>query len=84
MPARNLPPLEVGQAYQAAEFERFELARLFPDAQGERKAILRLHLKNSTTIDLPTSDAELGRLAVVLTEAFGPLVIEHLRERGWI
>ena len=48
------------------------------------KAIHRLHLKNGTTIDLPTSDDELKRLLIMLCEAFGPVAVEHLKKRGWI
>lgn len=64
---KNLPPLEVGQAYRAADFEYFEYDHIF---QGEQRAILRLHLKNGTTIDLPTTDDELKRLRNVLNAAF--------------
>jgi hypothetical protein len=81
MRPKNLPPLEVGKAYVAADFERF-------DYSGSKltgsKAILRLHLKNGTTIDLPTSNAELKRMAIVLCDAFGPYVIKHLKSRGWV
>ena len=48
------------------------------------KATLRLHLKNGTSIDLPCDDTELKRLTLVLCEAFGPVVIEHLKSRGWV
>jgi len=48
------------------------------------EAILRLHLKNGTTVDLPTTDAELKRLAVLLSDAFPPDVIAHLKSRNWI
>jgi hypothetical protein len=77
---RNLPLLEVGKAYVAADFERFEYSG---SVLTGSKAILRLHLKNGTTIDLPTSDEELKHLATTLCEAFGPHVIEHLKSRGW-
>jgi hypothetical protein len=80
-PRRNLPPLEVGTAYIAQDFEYFEY---FGSKLTGSEAILRLHLKNSTTIDLPTNDDELQRLALVLCEAFGPGVIAHLKERGWV
>lgn len=67
MSAKNLPPLAVGQAYTAQDFERFEY---FGRALiGGPAAILRLHLKNATTIDLPASDAELRRLRDVLIAA---------------
>ena len=56
MRPKNLPPLEVGQAYRAQDFESFEYVGA---ALTGSKAILRLHLKNKTTIDLPTSDDQL-------------------------
>ena len=78
---KNLPPLEVGQAYRATDFERFEYssARLTGST-----AILRLHLKNGTTIDLPATDEELKALLVNLIEAFGPAAVAHLKMRGWV
>lgn len=66
-PRKSLPPLEVGTAYLAQDFESFEYfgARLTGSA-----AILRLHLKNATTIDLPATDDELRVLRDVLNAAF--------------
>ena len=81
MSQKNLPPLEVGQAYRAQKFERFEYVG---SALTGSKAILRLHLANRTTIDLPTTDEELKRLMVVLIEAFGSDAISHLKSRKWI
>ena len=81
MSAKNLPPLEVGAAYQAVEFDHFEYVG---SALTGSKAILRLHLKNKTTIDLPTNDNELHRLLRVMIDAFGPIAIAHLEERNWI
>jgi hypothetical protein len=43
MPQKNLPTLEVGQAYRAQEFERFEYAG---SVLTGGKAVLRLHLSN--------------------------------------
>ena len=81
MPRRNLPPLEVGTAYEAADFQRFEYFGAKLRAEG---AILRLHLKNGTTLDLPASESELQNLAIALAEAFPPVVIGHLKARGWV
>jgi hypothetical protein len=78
---KALPPLEVGRAYVAADFERFEYCGSMLTGS---KAILRLHLKNGTTIDLPASDDELKLLLIMLCEAFGPVAVEHLKKRGWI
>lgn len=81
MSLKNLPPLEVGQAYQAQEFRSFEYKGFAPN---ENKAILRLHLSNATTIDLPTTDEKLKDLLVMLVDAYGPVAIDHLRSRNWI
>lgn len=81
MPRRNLPPLEVGKAYEAVDFERFEY---FGEILTGSKAILRLHLKNATTIDLPCSKQEMERLTRALCEAHGKVAIEHLKLRGWV
>jgi len=78
---KNLPPLQVGTAYIAQDFESFEY---FGAKLTGSKAILRLHLKNETTIDLPATDDELRHLMIVLSEAFGTDAIAHFRERGWI
>jgi hypothetical protein len=76
-----LPPLGVGTAYRATEFESFEY---FGAKLTGSLAILRLHLKNKTTIDLPASDDELQRLMLNFCDAFGPVAIEHFKSRGWI
>jgi hypothetical protein len=81
MPMKNLPPLAVGQAYQAADFESFDYAG---SKLTGSKAILRLHLKNKTTIDLPTTNDELHVLLRLLCDAFGPVAIAHLKNRKWI
>jgi hypothetical protein len=81
MSVRNLPPLEARTPYQATDFESFEY---FGAGLTGSKAILRLHLKNETTIDLPTTDDELRHLLVILCEAFGSDAIAHLKSRGWI
>ena len=81
MSAKNLPPLEVGQAYEATDFESFEY---FGSKLTGSKAILRLHLSNGTTIDLPTTDDESRRLMYLLCDAFPPAAVELFRERGWV
>lgn len=78
---KNLPPLQVGTAYEAADFQKFEYCGAMLTGST---AILRLHLRNGTTIDLPASDDELRRLLVVLCEAFGPVAVAHLKKRGWV
>jgi hypothetical protein len=80
-PKRPLPPLATHTNYKATDFESFEY---FGAALTGSKAILRLHLKNETTIDLPSSDDDLKHLLVILIEAFGPHAIEHLKMRKWI
>jgi hypothetical protein len=81
MSAKNLPPLAIGTAYVAADFERFEYCRSILSGS---KAILRLHLKSGTTIDLQASVNELRHLAAVLSIAFGPDVIDHLKKQRWM
>jgi len=81
MQSKNLPPLAVGQAYTAQDFERFEY---FGSALTGQTAILRLHLKNRTTIDIPTTDDELRRLMYVLCDSFPPAAVELFRKRGWV
>lgn len=73
--------LEVGTPYVAADFSDFEYLGA---ALTGSKAILRLHMKNGTTLDLPTSDEALKHLLVLLCDAFGPAAIEHLKMRRWI
>lgn len=67
-PSRKpLPPLIAGTAYVAADFESFEYSgALLPGS----RPILRLHLKNGTIVDLPTTDQELQHLKRVLNAAF--------------
>jgi hypothetical protein len=79
-PRRNLPPLQVGTAYAAVDFEYFEYSG---STLTGSKAILRLHLKNETTIDLPVSDAELQRLLSLLIDAFPQKALEIVRSRAW-
>ena len=81
MPTRNLPPLEVGQAYQATDFERFEY---FGAKLTGSKAILPLHLSNGATVDLPAHDDELRRLMAMLCDSFPHDAIQLFRDRGWI
>jgi hypothetical protein len=78
---KRLPPLEVGRAYLAEDFERFEY---MGSALTGSTAILRLHLKNGTTIDLHAKDDELRRLLRMLCDVFGPVAVEHLKLRGWV
>jgi hypothetical protein len=77
---RNLPPLEVGTPYVAADFQEFEYVGSLLTGST---SILRLHLKNGTTIDLPASDDALRYLLTILCEAFPRVATAHVRERGW-
>ena len=81
MPMKNLPPLEVGQAYRATDFASFEYSSATLTGSA---AILRLHLTNGTTIDLPASDAESRRLMEMLCDAFPQEAIRLFGDRGWI
>ena len=81
MSLKPLPVLEVGQAYSAVDFDRFQ----YSSARGpEGSAALLLHLSNGTTIHLPASDQELARLMRVLVEAYPEAAIAHLKARNWI
>ena len=72
---KDLPRLEPGQAYRASDFEYFE---------HSQTAIIRLHLKNMTTIDIPASDSELKRLLTYLIEVFGEHAVSYVKQRGLI
>jgi hypothetical protein len=80
-PRKPLPPLAIDTNYEASDFESYEY---FGAKLTGSKAILRLHLKNGTTIDLPSTDEQLTRLLVMLCDAFGPDAISHLKSRNWI
>jgi hypothetical protein len=67
MSKRPLPPLSTDTAYEAADFERFEFAGAILTG---RTAILRLHLKNGTTVDVPASDEQLRHPRNILQAAF--------------
>lgn len=84
MKLRNLPPLQVETAYLATDFQRFEYEHHSRNHAHAGKSILRVHLKNGTTLDLPATDEQLKDLATSLAEAFGPTVIEFLKARSWI
>jgi hypothetical protein len=78
--AKPLPPLLTDTAYRAQEFQSFEYeGRLL----NGNEPILRLHLANSTTIDLPTTDEELQRLCAVLIHAYGQHAIDVIKDAGW-
>jgi hypothetical protein len=82
MSRKLLPPLEVAQAYLAVDFESFSYfhKRLI----GGSKSILRLTLRNATTIDLPATDEQLQHLLRILCEAFPKEATKHVVEtRGW-
>ncbi len=80
---RNLPPLEVGATYRLREFQswEFEAQSLHRGQTGEDVAILRLHLANSTKLDIPISDEQLKNLMNVLMAAFPRAAIDQLRAR---
>jgi len=79
MSHRPLPPLLAETPYVAADFQGFEFAR--PVLLGGSEAILRVHLKNGTTLDLPATDAQLQQLLVILCEAYPQKAVEHVRTR---
>ena len=80
-PKKPLPPLEVGIAYRAQELVSFQYlgARLTTD----NTPILRLDLKNETTLDLPTTDDESKRLMRALIAAFPQDALEFVKAQPW-
>jgi hypothetical protein len=82
-PRRPLPPLATETNYEAVDFEHFEYFGTALQPPGS-KAILRLHLKNGTTIDLPSSDDALKSLMINLIGAFGPDAIAYLKGMKWV
>ena len=72
---KELPRLEPGQTYRISGFEYFEHGR---------NAMVCLHLKNMTTIDVPASDVEQKRLLTCLIEAFGEHAVSYIKQRGLI
>ena len=80
-PKKPLPPLEVGTAYRAQELVSFQY--LGAPLTTDNTPILRLDLKNETTLDLPTTDDELKRLMRVLVVAFPQDVLEYLKQQPW-
>jgi len=80
-PKKPLPPLATQTNYMAADFDHFEYFGL---ALTGSKAILRVSLKNGTTIDLPTTDDDLQWLLRTLIEAFPAAAIARLKGRGLV
>lgn len=82
---RNLPPLQVGTAYRAQDFERFEFSarKLHRAVTGEDIAILRLHLANTTTIDIPAKDEDLLYLLRVMIAAHPAQTLEFVKSQPW-
>jgi len=80
-PKRALPPLEVGTAYRAREMASFQY--IGAGQTTDNTPILRLDLKNETTLDLPTTDDELKRLMKVLIAAFSEDALEFVRSQPW-
>jgi len=72
MSQRFLPPLEADTNYRVADFEYFEIGHgtFLRVVGGGETSILRLHLKDRTTLDLPVSNDLLQHLLAVLIHAF--------------
>lgn len=88
MTRKNLPPLEVGTAYQVADFEGFEysgpsLAKLIPGVPAGT-AILHLHLKNKTTLEIPAAPSDLQFLMRNLMAAYPKEAIAFAKDQKWI
>lgn len=81
MREKPLPPLATDTAYRVEDFQRFEY---FGAALTGSEAILRLHLTNGTTLDLPTTETELRHLLLALCDAMPEAAANHLKMRGWL
>jgi hypothetical protein len=75
---KPLLPLATETNYLAAEFEYLEY---FGSQLTGSEAILRLNLKNGTTIDVPCSDNQLQHLMISLCESFPERAVSYVRGR---
>jgi hypothetical protein len=73
--------LQADTVYFAADFVRFEYAS---GKLTGSKAILRLHLKNRTIIDLPVDEKNLTHLLTVLCDVLPEAAISRLVARGFV
>lgn len=80
-PKKPLPLLEVGCAYRAQVVVSFQY--LAAGQTTDNIPILRLDLRNGTTLDLPSTDDELKRLMKVLMASFPVEALEFLRGQPW-
>lgn len=85
MSQRFLPPLEADTSYRVADFEWFEYSgrSLMRPLAGEDTNILRLHLKNRTTLDLPATDEALHHLLRNLIHAFPVVALDEIKSQPW-
>ena len=81
MSTHNLPPLEAGQTYMVADFNRYEYRHRILTGS---KCMLTLHLKNGTILDVPSDENHLKTLLHMLCDAFPSDAVEHVRSRGWL
>ena len=80
-PRKPLPPLTIGTAYYASELVSFQY--IGGPLTADNTPILRLDLKNETTLDLPTTSDELKRLMRALIAAFPQDALEFLKAQPW-
>ena len=81
MSGRTLPPLEVGQTYTVADFDKYEYRH---HVLTGSKCMLSLHLKNGTILNVPSDEKYLKNLLHMLCDAFPPTAVEHVQDRGWV
>jgi hypothetical protein len=87
MPRKRMPPLEVGCSYELSNFDYFDYTHAQvrgESGRGEPRSVLRLHLQNGTTIELPLDARQRNHLARLMAEACVDVVIDHLKSRGLI
>ena len=77
----NLAPIAAGQAYRLHEFEYFEYDHVFRNPQS---AVLRLHMKNGATVEVPATDEQMKRLLFALMSGFRQEAIAYMRHQSWI
>jgi hypothetical protein len=80
-PRKPLPLLLTGTAYYASELVSIQY---FGSVSGvDNTPILRLDLKNETTLDLPATDNELKILMKKLISAYPVEAQEFLKKQPW-
>lgn len=78
---KNLLTLAAGSASRAQDFEYFEYDHVFRNADN---VMLRLHMRNQATLEIPANDQQLIRLMYALMSGFRPEAVAFLKKNSWI